>query len=259
MEGHREALERSLLANVDDLGGLQINHDELLPRKLWSALVKFAAGYVCERCGAKEPLTSHHVDGDKTNNRLSNGECLCRPCHNDEHYGARNGSKTPFLLDLGCGERPFEDGRGWVHLDERPLDDVEIVGRIEDLAKLVKANSVDEILARHVLEHFSHRDTAEILGTWLSRLKPGGKLRIEVPNFSWQCNAFSGAVDREGKSQEELIVMAYGDQDYPGNFHKTGFTETTLYDALDAAGFVNVNTMDIGMVVVAEAERSTDG
>lgn len=44
-------------------------------------------------------------------------------------------------------------------------------------------NSVEEILASHVLEHFSHRQVTEVLLHWIEKLKPGGRLRIAVPDF----------------------------------------------------------------------------
>jgi hypothetical protein len=43
--------------------------------------------------------------------------------------------------------------------------------------------SVEEILASHVLEHFSHRQTGEVLQHWVDKLRPGGKIRLAVPNF----------------------------------------------------------------------------
>lgn len=43
--------------------------------------------------------------------------------------------------------------------------------------------SVEEIRASHVLEHFSHLMVADVLGHWVSKLKPGGKIRLAVPDF----------------------------------------------------------------------------
>lgn len=47
----------------------------------------------------------------------------------------------------------------------------------------VADESVDEILASHVLEHFSHRDVGNVLAHWVQKLKPGGRIRIAVPDF----------------------------------------------------------------------------
>lgn len=41
----------------------------------------------------------------------------------------------------------------------------------------------DEIRASHVLEHFSHRVTMDVLKEWVRVLKPGGILKIAVPDM----------------------------------------------------------------------------
>lgn len=218
-----------------------------LPDKLWRALVKFRAGYTCEECGTSEWLTAHHKDQDRENNCLANGVCLCRPCHNDVH----NGKRDPYLLELGCGERPYEDGRGWVHMDERPLPHVEITGKIEQLESYVRPDSVDEIRAAHILEHFPWNDTLDVLTSWRNVLKPGGTVYIEVPNLMWQARALANS----SVSHFEVVNLIFGDQDYPGNFHMTGFTEDTLSHYLVSAGFKDVYVQDIGMVLIAGGRK----
>jgi predicted SAM-dependent methyltransferase len=44
-------------------------------------------------------------------------------------------------------------------------------------------NSLDEIRASHVLEHFPHNRIPEVLADWVRALKPGGTLKIAVPDF----------------------------------------------------------------------------
>lgn len=155
------------------------------------------------------------------------------------------------LLDVGCGDRPFEDGRGWTHFDERPLPHVEIVGFAEDLSAYVLPGSCDEIMARHILEHFSWRDTVEILKDWKHCLKPDGLLRIEVPNFEWQSMALASAE----RTDEEMVEYVFGSQDYPGNFHKAAFTPRLLAIKLSAAGFDGIEIRDIGQVVLGSGRR----
>jgi len=81
---------------------------------------------------------------------------------------------TLIRLDLGAGEAPVE---GYTSIDRRngtevyPLD-------VED-------GSVDEIRASHVLEHFSHKTVTDVVNNWVAKLKPGGRLRIAVPNFEY--------------------------------------------------------------------------
>jgi len=155
-------------------------------------------------------------------------------------------------LDLGCGDRPYEDGTGWTHMDERHLPHVEIVGKIEHVLSLVGVNTCEAIMARHVLEHFSHTLTHKILVDWKWLLKEGGILHIEVPNLEWQAKQIAAS---NQKLHDDIVVLIFGDQDYPGNFHKTGFTQLSLWVALEKAGFRDVHVEDIGMVLVAEGTK----
>lgn len=82
--------------------------------------------------------------------------------------------KPPVKLNLGAGDTVIE---GFAPIDRKhgseayPLD--------------VPDNSVDEIRASHLLEHFSHGEAAAVLKNWVSKLVPGGLIRIAVPNFQW--------------------------------------------------------------------------
>ena len=51
---------------------------------LWSKLVKEKAHHICERCGKRESLNSHHVFGRRSYSvrwDIDNGVCLCASCH----------------------------------------------------------------------------------------------------------------------------------------------------------------------------------
>ena len=53
-----------------------------------------------------------------------------------------------------------------------------------DAANLPYADgAVDEIYASHVLEHFDHTKTYEVMREWVRVLRPGGKLSISVPDI----------------------------------------------------------------------------
>ena len=51
-------------------------------------------------------------------------------------------------------------------------------------------NSVTEILASHIFEHFSPYKIESILKEWFRILKPGGKLIMEMPNIEELCRNF---------------------------------------------------------------------
>jgi len=44
-------------------------------------------GEQCVECDATEQIEVHHIDGDRTNNRLSNLVPLCHDCHMKVHNG----------------------------------------------------------------------------------------------------------------------------------------------------------------------------
>lgn len=54
-------------------------------------------------------------------------------------------------LHIGCGEKNLP---GWKHFDVRKIDEhIDYVGNADDLS-IFSDNSIDEIYACHLLEHF---------------------------------------------------------------------------------------------------------
>ncbi len=83
-------------------------------------------------------------------------------------------------LHLGCGTNHLEE---YVNIDIRYLPGVDEVNNIKFLRKY-QNNSIDEIYACHVLEHFGRWEYKDVLRRWHELLKPGGQLRLAVPNFA---------------------------------------------------------------------------
>ena len=52
------------------------------------------------------------------------------------------------------------------------------------------SNSVDLIYASHVIEYFDRDGVKNLLQEWIRVLKPGGKLRLAVPNFEAMANLY---------------------------------------------------------------------
>jgi GT2 family glycosyltransferase len=120
---------------------------------------------------------------------------------------------------------------------------------IMDITKLdFDENSVEEILASHVFEHLNPYKTLNILKDWLSVLKPGGKLVMEMPNIEEQCKKFvtAGYWERFG-----ILNVIYGsvnttDSGDPGDItspHLFGWWPESLYNHLVAAGYTNIQFM----------------
>ena len=138
-------------------------------------------------------------------------------------------------LHLGCGKRHIP---GFVHIDAVDYPHVDHVATIDNLS-FIPDDSVDLIYNCHVLEHFKRRDVERVLREWCRVLKPGGVLRISVPDFSRLCEVYQ----REGKL-DLVIGSLFGRQDYLYNIHYNVFDFAALSEVLQQAGFVDMRTYD---------------
>ena len=138
-------------------------------------------------------------------------------------------------LHLGCGDKRIE---GFINVDVRPLPGVDIVDDISNL-NLFEPNSADLIYASHLLEHFGRRVYLDVLKNWFNILKPGGILRIAVPDF--------GAVVEHYNENGDIKILRgflYGGQTYDHNFHYCGWDEKTLVEDLINIGFIKAYRYD---------------
>lgn len=83
-------------------------------------------------------------------------------------------------IDLGCGKRKRE---GFIGVDSRPFDGVDIVC---DLSKRWPwaDNSVEEVHASHVVEHFDAAQRVHFVNELYRVLKVGGKATIITPHWA---------------------------------------------------------------------------
>lgn len=91
--------------------------------------------------------------------------------------------------------------------------------------------AIDEIRASHVLEHFPAAQTQAVLSEWVRALKPGGLIRIAVPDFAAIARSYAdqGAV-------EAIRGYAMGGQTDKDDFHFQLFDRGSLARALTGAG-----------------------
>lgn len=127
-------------------------------------------------------------------------------------------------LNLGSGERRLD---GYINLDAKFGDTL--------FPLPYPDNSADEIRASHVLEHFSHREVGAIVAHWVRVLKPGGVLKISVPNFEW--------IAREYLKGKPVNVQGYtmGGQVDADDYHKCLFDEEVLTELLEASGLTQIH------------------
>lgn len=138
-------------------------------------------------------------------------------------------------LHLGCGKRHIP---GFVHIDAIDYPHIDHVATIDNLS-FIGDNSVDLIYNCHVLEHFKRREVPRVLSEWKRVLKPGGILRISVPDFASLCEVY------QRHDNLELVIGAlFGRQDYLYNIHYNVFDHASLSEILGEAGFENVKRYD---------------
>lgn len=140
-------------------------------------------------------------------------------------------------LNLGCGDDIKE---GYINIDLYN-DKAELQC---DIAKLPFGdNKVDEVLVSHVLEHYHFHDGEAALKEWYRVLKPGGKIKIEVPDFYHLCKEFTKWVE-EGQPYHELYGYFFSDPWNPGHQHLFMYTEGTLKWRMEGVGFKNIVRLD---------------
>ena len=143
-------------------------------------------------------------------------------------------------LHLACGHDYLED---YINIDLYAPEDAKCDVRF-DVTKLpYPDNSVDEIRAFHIIEHFDFFEIQNVLKEWHRVLKPGGRLWLETPDFLESCRSFVDG--NPSMNIEEWRVLLYNHffahPWIPGQTHKFLFTETQLKTNLSWAGFKTVN------------------
>ncbi len=137
------------------------------------------------------------------------------------------------ILDVGCAQGHWLEALrrvGYTHLAGIELS-AELLAtaraRLPEWVQLEQADlrewlrrappeSFDVVFFHDVLEHLPREDTIEVLRGFHRLLAPGGKLSVRVPNMACLISGFCMAIDFT---------------------HQTHFTEYSLLQVLEAAGF----------------------
>lgn len=141
-------------------------------------------------------------------------------------------------IHLGCGR---VDHPAFVNVDVAPFAHIHHVHAVERLP-MFPNEAASLIYVCHCLEHVSFLDIPAVLEEWKRVLKPGGILRISVPDFDCILAIYE-AFHHDIAAIEKTLM---GGQNYPANFHKAVFNRAYLTRLLEAAGFTNVRAWTPG-------------
>ena len=147
--------------------------------------------------------------------------------------------KPKTKIAIGCGTRFYGDD--WLHNDIVEHSHVDHIGPAHMLPQ-IESNSMDLVYASHVLEYYSWEEAKSlVLPEWKRILKPGGTLRIAVPNFYILTKWYQMKYDL-GAIIGPLFGQMLGDTDYI--FHKCTYDSYTLGELLGDVGFKNIDFWD---------------
>ena len=136
-------------------------------------------------------------------------------------------------LHLGCGNRNF--GNDWVHIDGGNHEHL----HSQDITVLpFEDETVEVMYASHVLSYFDRLEVVEILKEWKRVLKPGGILRVAVPDFE----AMTRLYVETSAVLDNFLGPLYGKMEMGDKniYHKTVYDKSSLKELLLKNGFKNI-------------------
>lgn len=143
--------------------------------------------------------------------------------------GLQQESPVPLRLNLGAGPLPLPEADGWRNLDRKTGQEAYPLPYPDE--------SIEEIRASHLLEHFAYAEIGAVVAEWVRVLKPGGWLRIAVPDFEWICRTYLEQSDTPYPIQGYVM----GGQTDRDDFHRTIFDRDGLAELLEAVGLVEIS------------------
>ena len=139
------------------------------------------------------------------------------------------------FVNVGCG---LSTGKKFTNVDALPFSNVHYISDIRVLSMFMD-DSVDLIYASHVVEHIPRSELPGVLTEWRRALKPGGVLRISVPDF----DSLLAVYDSSGRQINAILANLMG-QDPPYNCHYSVWNQPYAEDVFRSCGFVHPRRWD---------------
>ncbi len=192
--------------SIDELSSSERSHAEAILLKLDEKVYEFMK----QNDSLKSELMAEiNKDGGLSNVTNADSKKQIEKIINDSKV------KSCKKLNVGSGSHILDD---YINVDHREIKGVDIVGDISEIPVL--ENTIEEILASHVVEHFTEKQIMPILQHWYKLLRQGGKLRIIVPDIESMSIGFT----RGEVSWDQLRTVTLGGQDYGSDYHLNTFS-----------------------------------
>jgi len=145
-------------------------------------------------------------------------------------------------INMGCGQRNF--GKDWIHIDGGSYPHLDF----KNIFSLpYKNNSVDLIYASHLIEYFDRKEVKSVLKEWIRTLRPGGILRLAVPDFEAITKLYNSQNENKRLYPlETFLGSLYGKilMNDEIIFHKTVYDFESLKSLLEELGMKNIEEYD---------------
>lgn len=128
---------------------------------------------------------------------------------------------APLKIIIGAGQQHYP---GWVATQREQLDLLDPAGWAASLG----ARRADALLCEHVWEHLTEEQGREAARTCFAFLRPGGTLRVAVPDGNFP----------NAEYQRMAQVGGPGPADHPAADHKIVYEYRRFADVFASAGFV---------------------
>jgi SAM-dependent methyltransferase len=129
----------------------------------------------------------------------------------------------PIRINVGAGATPLP---GYTNIDRKTGQEAYPLAFPDE--------SVDEVRASHVLEHFGHHEVLKVLADWVRVLRPGGVLKVAVPDFRTIAEGYLARVP------DMWQAYAMGGQLDANDYHGSLFDSDILYDCLERSGLIDI-------------------
>jgi len=165
-------------------------------------------------------------------------------------------------LNVGCGKRTYKEypkGYECINMDNRPdLPVIDLVGDVRDIS--FPDNTFDYLLASDIIEHFTIKETKNLLLEWKRVLKPDGVLEIRTPNLEFLAKYYvQGIGDIAHPHPADFFSYhIFGGQNYPGNFHYVLFDRSWLSRICEECGLEEFVYEEIAQNFIMKLKKKGD-